>query len=227
MAAASGEKSKRETFSQRAQTMKKQSYHTVQMRRFIIIHTGENVPSGSAKSSSNQPKAAHHRVIILDLDLSQLVQLQFWLVRFESHRWSARPDQVPPLLWFFPSILGPLEGRTLWFGRGWRRWKVQFILKKVMHPLLKCNLRWCFRYWTHSGPWTAPQSRSESRAESWSYWSCWRNWSLRCRCYWSVWEPVSPLAPTAAEAPEHCGADKQQRARKSEVKKTLQRAEEL
>lgn len=48
-----------------------------------------------------------------------------------SHRWSARPDQVPPLLWFFPSILWPLEGRALWFGGCWRRrrWNGQFGLK--------------------------------------------------------------------------------------------------
>lgn len=53
---------------------------------------------------------------------------------------------------------------------------------------------------THSGPWTSLQSRTES----WSYWSCWRNWSLRCRYYRSFWEPVSPRVPTGAAALLNC-----------------------
>lgn len=64
--------------------------------------------------------------------------------------------------------------------------------------------------WTHSGPWTSLQSRSENQAESWSYWSCWRNWSLRCQCYCSVLGLVSPLAPTTVEALPHYRANKHQ-----------------
>lgn len=171
-------------------------------------------------------------------------QLQLWV---DSHRRSVGPDQVPPLLWLFPSSVWTMEGRALRFGRSWRRWRWNsqfgFFSIKVMlgekkkKKIFACLSRWvsprlrwyllhggfqtycsaclckcwlvtvcvCVRLWTHSGPWTALLSRSESRAESWSYWSCWRNWSLRCRCYWSFWEPVSPLAPTAAGAPLHCG----------------------
>lgn len=103
-------------------------------------HTEKNLRSGHVKFTNHTkssfqanpsgPQKYPHTLLDLDPPASgpQYCSSQLW---FNSHRWSVRPDQVPPLLWFFPSILWTLEGRALRFGWGWRRWrwKNKFILK--------------------------------------------------------------------------------------------------
>lgn len=62
----------------------------------------------------------HSLVVSLRLCYTRVLDqtLQAHLLIRVSHRWSAWPDQVLPVIWFFPSILWALEGRALRFGGG-------------------------------------------------------------------------------------------------------------
>lgn len=84
----------------RPEERKQRSFRDGAQKAEVTSREVRMLPSGHAKASA--------------LDPTLLVRL---LIRV-SHRWSARPDHVPPLIWFFPSILWPLEGRALRFGGG-------------------------------------------------------------------------------------------------------------
>lgn len=96
-------------------------------------------------------RSGHAKASVLDSTL--LIQL---LIRV-SHRWSARPDNVPPLICFFPSILWTLEGRALRFGGGWkenvcvkRRCQVQTV--ELTLPEFSPSAPGSCCTGTHSGP---------------------------------------------------------------------------
>lgn len=86
--------------------IRSRSHNTIQRKELINnTHDKQGEKGENLAHSNPKPPYAHSSSSI------PASELQCRLVR--SHRWSVRPDQVPPLFCFFPSILWPLEGRAL------------------------------------------------------------------------------------------------------------------